>query len=427
MTPRIIIGTTSFRKIRENNFYYVDKTSFLADFLNGGPDEVTLLTRPRRFGKSLTMNVLQEFLDIRNASQSDSVNDALFNGLEIMKHPDVCAKWMHQCPVAFFSLKNMEGKSFEEVMGFLGQQIRFLFTDFDFLADNPTLKPGDGKDFIALMKREADPTQLANSLQILCRAMEAYYGKKAVLLIDEYDVPLNYAKLNGYYPDMVNFLRKFLGSAFKDNPSLRFAVLTGCLRVAKESIFTGLNNFSCYGISDADFADGIGFTSNEVDKLLEDFGLSHKKAIFQEWYDGYRFGKCEEIYCPWDVLQYVKRLKKNPDEVPGMYWNNSSGNDIVKDFLEKFGKDVREKFEALLQNGSIETSLRETLTYDDLYDSEDNIWTLLYLTGYLTKATQGEMPSSSGKLNLKIPNKEIHQIYVASVRSWFGKTKSIAR
>jgi len=418
---QIPTGLESFRELRENHCYYVDKTSFLAEFFQDYPNKVSLLTRPRRFGKTLTMWMLQEFLDIRNASsQPDWKQDELFGGLEIMKHPDICAKWMHQWPVALLTLKTIEGEDFEQAMGLFAQQMHVLFTDFDFLAENPRLKAGDRKDFLAIMDTEGSPAQLATSLQILCRAMQAQYGKPAVLLIDEYDVPFDYARRNDYYPKMVGFLRKFLGSALKDNPSLKFAVLTGCLRVAKESIFTGLNNFKCYGISDARFADKIGFTSAEVDKILADAGMPGKKPVFQEWYDGYRFGKCEEIYCPWDVLQYVKDLQDDPEAAPLMYWLNSSENSIVLDFLKNSGWEAKEKLEELVRHGRVESRLQEVLTYDSLYASESNLWTLLYLTGYLTKSTPGQMRSPTESICLKIPNKEVYEIYKYSVDSWYN-------
>ena len=414
----IRIGTEFFRKIREEYALYVDKTKLIEELLQNKA-EVSLITRPRRFGKTLTMTMLRDFFDIRQDSK------AIFEGLAIARNKELCESWMNQYPTVFLTLKGVEGLTFAQAMEQMKVLACGIFRDFSFLRASPSLHDADKKEFSALEYGTSD--QLSNSLNILCRALHAHYGKPVILLIDEYDVPLAKAQENGYYREMVIFLRGFLGGALKTNPSLALAVLTGCLRISRESIFTGLNNFRCYGIDHAFFADKIGFTSEDVNTLLEQYGLADKKPVLQEWYDGYRFGNDVEMYCPWDVLQYVVDAQYNPAAQPKAYWNNSSGNTIIRSFVGRTDLNIGDKFEALLAGGCVEASIVDDLTYDSLHTSEDNLWTLLYLTGYLTKARPEQMEQcgilpGGRRTPLVIPNKEVREIFITSIGTWFTES-----
>ncbi len=419
-TPQISIGAEFFREIRENSYYYADKTGLIEELFNNKV-KVSLITRPRRFGKTLTMTMLQEFFDIRKDSRD------IFDGLAIAENKALCDAWMNKYPTVFLTLKGVEGLSFAHAMGHMKILISRLCIDFSFLLESPSVDSTDRQMLRELKEFGSSQEQLESSLTTLCRALHAHYGKPVVLLIDEYDVPLARAQENGYYKEMVSFLRNFLGGALKTNPSLFLAVLTGCLRISKESIFTGLNNFRCYGIDHPIFADKIGFTAADVDALLSSAGIAEKKAAVQEWYDGYLFGNNVEMYCPWDVLQYVVDAKYNPSAAPKPYWNNSSGNAIVRSFVGRTDLHVSEKFEILLAGGCVEASIEEGLTYDSLHSSEDNLWTLLYYTGYLTRARPEQMEECGilpgGEYTpLVIPNKEVKAIFTRSVASWFKET-----
>ncbi|MBQ7503064.1 AAA family ATPase, partial [bacterium] len=302
----ICIGAEQFKEIRENDYCYVDKTSFIEEMFRTAPPKVSLITRPRRFGKTLTMTMLQEFFDIRQDSRS------IFEGLTVSRNTELCEKWMNQYPTVFLTLKGIEGQNFKESLILVREAAVRLCGDNAFLLESQRVPHGNRALLQRIIERTAEPAELAVFLQVFCNALKAHWGKPAILLIDEYDVPISCAEQNGYYKEMVGFMRSFLGAALKTNASLKFAVLTGCLRIAKESIFTGLNNFMCYTVSDVDFADKFGFTEAEVDGLLAAAGLTDKKADFKEWYDGYRFGNKTEIYCPWDILMHLVKLQKNP-------------------------------------------------------------------------------------------------------------------
>ncbi|MBQ3170833.1 MAG: AAA family ATPase, partial [Mailhella sp.] len=323
----ILIGGESFRRIREDNCYYIDKTMFLEELLSQTPPMVSLITRPRRFGKTLNMTMLQEFFDIRQDSRK------LFEGLAISKNEALCDAWMNKYPSVFLSMKNVEGMSFDDAYIYFRDLASRLCSDHGYLIDSPRVAELEKRLLKSILDQEADAGAVSNILLTLSRALHAHWGKPAILLIDEYDVPLARAEQNGYYSEMVSFIRNMLGAALKTNPSLQLAVLTGCLRIAKESIFTGLNNFKCYGISDPKFSDKFGFTSQEVDTLLADAHFSDKKDVMREWYDGYRFGLGQEIYCPWDILQYVDDLQTDPNAKPQAYWSNTSSNSIIKKFI----------------------------------------------------------------------------------------------
>ena len=407
----ILIGIEFFRRIREENRCYVDKTGFIEELLSSNQAMVSLITRPRRFGKTLTMTMLQEFFDIGRDSR------AIFEGLAISRNSALCERWMNQYPTVFITLKGVEGANFRESLIALRELIVKLCSDNAYLLDSQRVSPTDKALMRRIMERTAEPIELTVSLQLLCRALEAHWEKPVILLIDEYDTPVNCAEQNGYYSEMISFMRSFLGAALKTNSSLKFAVLTGCLRIAKESIFTGLNNFKCFGISDSRFADKLGFTPQEVKGLLDRAGLPAKEAELKEWYDGYRFGKEAGIYCPWDVLQYLSDLQYDAETKPQAYWNNTSSNSIVKTLINRADRsDLRDKIERLMEGGYVEEKLAEELTYDIVYKNERNIWTMLYLTGYLTKASK---QSVNGLTALVIPNKAVRQIFTDTVSSWF--------
>ena len=414
----ILIGGEFFREIRERSCCYIDKTNFLEELLASVPATVSILTRPRRFGKTLMMTMLQDFFDVRQDSRN------IFEGLAISKNKALCDAWMNKHPVVFISLKNIEGMNFKHALEHVSALIGWLCSDHEYLTTSAKVAEADRKELSALMFKNGTNAQIERSLTTLCRALHAHWGKPAILLIDEYDVPLAHAEQTGYYKEMVVFLRNLLGAALKTNPSLQFAILTGCLRIARESIFTGLNNFKCYGISDPKFFDKFGFTPQEVDGLLADAGFSEKKTVMQEWYDGYRFGLGQEIYCPWDILQYVDDLQTDPNAKPQAYWSNTSGNGIIRRFVDRADLHVGHKFETLLAGGCIEAEITETLTYDSVHSSEDNLWTMLYLTGYLTKASpeqqeQCGISPDSEMTPLVIPNKEIRKIFTSTIAAWF--------
>jgi hypothetical protein len=423
---RILIGGEFFRRLREEECFYADKTALIEELVGESTSAmVSLLTRPRRFGKTLTMTMLREFFDIQKDSKD------IFAGLNITKNAALCDAWMNKYPVVFISLKQVEGLNFAHALGQVRELLSRTCIDATYLLQSSLVDTGTKNKLALLKASQADTSLLENSLLTLSRALRDHWGKPVILLIDEYDVPLARAEENGYYTEMVSFLRNMLGAALKTNDTLQLAVLTGCLRISKESIFTGLNNFKCFGISDMQFADKLGFTSAEVDALLAAAGFSDKKAVMTEWYDGYRFGKNTEIYCPWDILQYVSDLQVDFEAKPKAYWNNSSGNRIVRSFVGRTDLHVGNKFEKLLAGGCVEATIVENLTYDALHASEDNLWTLLYLTGYLTKASPEQMAAcgvvpDDETTPLVIPNKEVHKIFTSSIAAWFVDTVKAA-
>ncbi|MCR5814003.1 MAG: ATP-binding protein [Desulfovibrio sp.] len=417
MAPlNILIGSDSFREMRELHCCYVDKTSFIEEMFGTVPPKVSLITRPRRFGKTLMMTMLQEFFDIRAKERN------LFEGLAISQNTRLCDAWMHQYPTLFLTLKGVEGRNFGLALGQMSEVLRSLCIEHAYLLESDKVTPPDKNTFSALYNGTDVEKDLANSLFVLCRALEAHHGKPVILFIDEYDVPINCAEQNGYYKEMIGFMRNMLGAVLKTNPSLKFAVLTGCLRIARESIFTGLNNFKCYGISDSRFADKFGFTSKEVDELLAAAGMPANKKDIREWYDGYRFGRETEMYCPWDVLQYIADLQDDPQTKPQAYWKNTSSNAIVRTLVEKSGPETRRKIEDLITGKSIEERLEEDMTYDMVYKKDRSLWTMMYLTGYLTKAAR---QPDDGDTTLVIPNKEVREIFINKVSSWFEDTLDI--
>lgn len=411
-SPQIIVGEVSFRDIREKNYYYVDKTSILEELISRCRTKVSLITRPRRFGKTLTLNMMKEFFDI----QKDSSD--IFKGLYIENNKEICQSWMNAHPTILISFKDVNHKIFQRARNSILTLISDIFLDNEYILNSEKIHKKYKEKIKLFIDEKIIDEDLEHSLLFLCKIFEKFWGKKTIILIDEYDVPLYYAEKNGYYDEMVDFLRRFLGTALKDNSYLELAVLTGCLRVVKESIFTGLNNFGCYGVSDIRFSDKIGFTDKEIDNILYENRIENKKQIIKEWYDGYCFGKFNEIYCPWDVLNYILSLDDDKNALPKMFWINSSENDIIKNMLETSNDIIRQKIEKLINGIYIEEYLSEYLTYHCLYAKNNNIWSILYLTGYLTKANQDV---NEGKYLLKIPNKEIKEIFIHTIKEWFQK------
>ena len=416
----IPVGISNFEKIRNGGFYYIDKTGLIAELVRSSA-EVTLITRPRRFGKTLGMSMLESFFDIRKDSKK------LFDGLEISHQKNLCEKWMNQWPVVFLSLKNVDGIHFSDAYQQLVYEISLLYQQHDNLLKSTALSDRDKFLFKQLQERQAGKTDIMRSLQFLTRLLEQHYGKKVILLIDEYDVPIAKANSHGYYNEMMDVI-KGLMQALKDNPSLHFAVITGCLKIAKESIFTGTNNFVSDTITNSRLNEYFGFVQHEVDQLLLSADFTDKASAMKEWYDGYHFGTFD-VYCPWDVMNYLLELQRNPQASPVSYWKNTSDNAIIRSFIDYAGSSITKKLETLMAAGSIVQRVDENLTYDYLHSSEDNLWSLLYLTGYLTKAQTtidtNELPP--GMMELKIPNAEIFETTVVrwfdeSAKTWNRKT-----
>ena len=414
---RMPVGVSDFREIRKNGYYYTDKTELIADILKKQEAKVTLITRPRRFGKTLGMSMLANFFDI----QSDG--RALFEGLKISEYPEICEKWENQYPVLFLTFKDVEGNTFSSAFDVLQVVIAQFCIQHAYLLDGELVDEHYKDVFRRLQNRTASMVEVRYSIQILTKIMEQYYGKTVILLLDEYDVPLAKASNYGYYNEMLEVLRTMMSTSLKDNSSLEFAILTGCLRISKESIFTGTNNFVLDTITTTGFNEYFGFTQADVDQLLAAAYVEQYADVIKEWYDGYHFGNME-IYCPWDVINYVRDIQQNPDMKPKSYWKNTSGNEIIRSFIDYAGASITKKLEVLLSGGSILQRLDESLTYDYLHSSEDNLWSVLYLTGYLTSAASAEKNSSipDGMTALKIPNAEVREIFESTIIKWFSDT-----
>ena len=419
MKTKLPIGIDGFEKIRTNDFYYADKTLFIKELLqNWG--EVNLFTRPRRFGKSLNMSMLKCFFEIGG-------DKALFKGLNIIREKELCEKYMGKFPVISISLKSVDGLNFEAasaalrtVIGTEAGKFRFLKSSNKLSDEEKTVyaqltEVGLSQGSIYTMSEELT----ISSLKILCQLLSRHYGQKVILLVDEYDVPLDKAFQSGYYNEMVTLIRNMLGNALKTNENLYFAVLTGCLRISKESIFTGLNNLKVHTISDARYDEFFGFTDEDVEELLKFYGLSSYKNLIRDWYDGYCFGNVD-VYCPWDVINYCDELLANPKLRPKNYWANTSGNNMVRRFIGKADQSTKNEIERLLKGESISKKIKEELTYQELDDSIDNLWSVLYATGYLTRKGSGQ--EEEDVLELAIPNKEIKKLFVDLVKDWFQET-----
>lgn len=415
-TMKLPVGIDDFRKLRESHFYYVDKTRLIEQLLLNW-SEVTLFTRPRRFGKTLNMSMLKSFFDI-------GTDKALFDGLYISGNKELCDEYMGKYPVIFLSLKGVEGLTYEEAfeafVRIMGKEVNRV----SFLADSDKLTQIEREQYkgLTIMKNGRlafDKEKLISSLQLLSQLLYKHYGKKAVILIDEYDVPLDKAFQNGYYNEMVSLIRGLFGQALKTNEFLQFAVLTGCLRISKESIFTGLNNFKVMSITDSRFDEQFGFTDEEVKKLLSDYDMDSHFDDVKEWYDGYHFGRAD-VYCPWDVINHVDHLRDDSDAKPQTYWINSSGNSLVRRLINRADSSTKDEIERLIAGEAIEKVIRQDLTYDEIENSIDNIWSVLFTTGYLTKVGEVKLPDSeSYAYKLVIPNKEVREVFVLQIQEWF--------
>lgn len=405
---KLPVGIESFEKIRTEGFYYLDKTSLIKELLNNW-GEVNLFTRPRRFGKTLNMSMLKSFFEI-------GTDVSLFEGLEISQEKQLCNQYMGQFPVIFISLKSVGGSTFESALKKLGGIIQAEARRLQFLLQSEQLTEIDKKPLLPLFENEISLEEQQGSLKVLSELLYKHYKKKVILLIDEYDVPLDKAYDNGYYDDMVYHIRSIFEQALKTNDFLQFAVLTGCLRVSKESIFTGLNNPKVLTITDVRFDEHFGFTDNEVRRLLSYYDLVGHYGTIKEWYNGYHFGNVD-VYCPWDVVNYCDKLCAEPNAQPESYWANTSSNSVVKHFIQEARKPTQREIERLIAGESIQKEIRQELTYNELTESIDNLWSVLFTTGYLTQV------GNPGRNNyhLRIPNREVHEIFVKQIKEWFNR------
>lgn len=410
---RLPVGMDDFKEIRKSEFYYIDKTKLIEQVLENW-SKVNLFTRPRRFGKTLNMSMLKWFFEI-------GTDTTFFDGLYISKNQALCEEYMGKYPVVLLSLKSVEGLTFEEARASLceliaGEVRRFKFLEKSDRLDDDEKNAYHDLIFIQNLKETILGTKLKFSLKKISELLYKHYGQKAIILIDEYDVPLDKAFQHGYYREMVTLIRGLFGEAFKTNDFLQFAVLTGCLRISKESIFTGLNNFKVYAANDLRYDEAFGFTNEEVKRLLADYHLEEHFAEVKEWYDGYHFGNAD-IYCPWDVINYVDDLVFDPQARPKSYWINSSGNELVKRFIDKADTTTRDEIEELIAGYAVEKRIRMDLAYDEVDNTIDNVWSVLFTTGYLTR----EGREMDGIYRLIIPNKEVREVFVLQIREWFNR------
>nr|WP_308648311.1 AAA family ATPase [uncultured Agathobacter sp.] len=411
-TKKIPVGIENFQDMRKFNFYYIDKTNLIEQLLDNW-SKVTLFTRPRRFGKTLNMSMLRSFFEL-------GTDKSLFDGLYISKNKELCEEHMGKYPVIFFSLKSVEGLKFENARYRIIEMIGREAQRYEFLAKSDKLSDNEKAQYKALIaldngKYTMDDDILISGIQMLSHLLYKHYGQKTVILIDEYDVPLDKAFENGYYKEMVSLIRGIFGMALKTNDSLQFAVLTGCLRISKESIFTGLNNFEVLSILNTQYDEAFGFTDGEVKQILEDYDLSDHYPDVKEWYDGYHFGNTD-IYCPWDVIRYCKNLCADPAALPEDFWSNSSGNAMVRRFIDKADIRTKNEIERLIAGEDIEKDISQELTYDEIDKSIENLWSVLFTTGYLTHKGCTE----SGRYRLAIPNKEVRNLFIRKIREWFS-------
>lgn len=404
---KLPVGIENFEDIRRSGFYYIDKTMLIEQTLNNW-SKVTLFTRPRRFGKTLGMSMLRSFFEI-------GTDKSLFDGLYISQNKSLCAEHMGKYPVIFLTLKGVEGLTFAKAKSMLSEIIKDEADRHYILNSSETLTSVDRESFMKILTGNEE--NIENSLKTLSRLLYKHYGQKVVILIDEYDVPLDKAYQNGYYHEMVSLIRGLFGQALKTNDYLQFAILTGCLRISKESIFTGLNNFKVLSIMDARFDEQFGFTDSEVEELLAAYNLDSHFTEIKEWYDGYHFGNAD-VYCPWDVINYVDLLRFEPTAKPQDFWSNSSGNALVRSFIDKADVQTKDEIERLIADECIEKEISQELTYDEIDKSIANLWSVLFTTGYLTK--QGV--TDDGKVRLSIPNREIKNLFIKKIREWFSDT-----
>lgn len=417
MIFKVGVGESDFAGLRRSGKYYVDKTDIIYELVEETANKVTLFTRPRRFGKTLMMSMMSNYFSNRKDSGE------IFAGLKIMEHREFCDRWMNRYPVLFLSFKDVEAETFEGAYKMLKTRLADVCKELDFLPEEDAVNSADREIFRRLMFKTAEEDEVKNSLKTIMRMLYAVYGRKSILLIDEYDVPLARASEkntaeNQYYVSMLDVIKGIMGTALKDNEFLEFAVITGCLRIAKESIFTGTNNFASYSVLDADFSQYFGFSEEEVEEMLVAAGRQDKAGLIKEWYDGYVFGD-SSVYCPWDVMNYMSVLKKRENAQPKNYWKNTSHNGILLTFVKRTDFKVKGKFEILMNGGTIMQTISDELTYDTLHSSEDNLWSVILMTGYLTKADSEEEGET---VSLKIPNREIASIFEDTVVRLFQDT-----
>lgn len=407
---KIPIGIEDFEKLRKSGFYYVDKTGLLLELLQN-PAEVTLFTRPRRFGKSLNMSMMKHFFELGG-------DRGLFHGLKIMQDPGLCGEYMGKFPVIFLSLKDIDARDFDTAFAMAAMLVNEEAGRHRCLLESALLAPDEKQAFLALLERGMDQAAFCGSLKLLSRLLRKHYGQKAVILIDEYDVPLARAHAQGYYEEMAALIRSLFHQALKTNGNLQLAVLTGCMRISKESIFTGLNNLSVLTAADAEFGEYFGFTDQDVGEILTYYGVSGRHGTVREWYDGYRSGDIE-VYCPWDVVCFCRKLCADPDARPENYWANSSGNDVVRRFIREASGSgtLKREIESLVAGELVAKEIRQEITYPDMYGSIDNIWSVLFSAGYLTQRGRGEGRS----FLLAIPNLEVREIFTAQIMDLFKK------
>lgn len=383
-----VVGESDFASLRRENAFYVDKTEMIYELANNERSKVALFTRPRRFGKTLAMSMMENFFNIRKDSTD------IFKGLDVCAHENFCAKWMNRYPVLFVSFKDAESDTFETAYAKLKNVLADMCKNISDIDSNANVNPFDAQIFNRLKAQTGSESDVQNSLKTIMRMLHAVYGKKVILLIDEYDVPLAKANEkntaeNQYYERMLDLIKGIMSIALKDNEFLQFAAITGCLRLAKESVFTGTNNFASYSVLDEEFSQFFGFSDSEVRSALKAAGLYRKAETVKEWYDGYVFGN-SYVYCPWDVVNYLSALNRNSEAQPKNYWKNTSHNGVLMTFVSRTDFDVSDKFETLLNGGTVTQTVTDLLTYDTLHSSEDNLWGVLLMTGYVTKANPDE-------------------------------------
>lgn len=411
MDSKVLIGGEDFEQVISSHSYYIDKTELIYDLFHN-PNMVSLFTRPRRFGKTLNMSMIDNFFNIRKSTHS------LFSHLHIMSHDDFCVQFMNQYPVIFLSFKDVEGLDFSTAKAMLKSLLGEVTRDYLDILETVSMNAFDAQIIHQLAFETIPDTQLRSSLKVIMKMLYTYYHKKVILLIDEYDVPLAKAYDHGYYRDMLDLIRSLLSTSLKSNSYLQSAVITGCLRIPKESIFTGVNNFASYSVLEPEFSKYFGFTEDEVHQMLVDFHLEKKEKLIREWYDGYLFGDTK-VYCPWDVTNYIKTLMSNPETQPQNYWENTSSNSIIDEFFHLPSFTIAQKFESLLNGRSITETISNALSYDIAYTKEDHLWSVLLMTGYITPISFNQSQTKE----LRLPNKEIETIFQATVVNHFQKSK----
>ena len=417
MKDKLCVGSESYEEIIHQNGYFVDKTELMYELAAKTSNKVSLFTRPRRFGKTLMMSMMESFFDIRRDSRK------VFDGKNVMNHPEFCSEYMNQFPVIFITFKDVDGKNYDLAYKKLTAVISELCIRLSSVLDSDLCDPADREIFEKMRFKKASEEEVQFALRTLMRMMYAVYGKPVILLIDEYDVPLAKAHTKGYYHDMLDLIRGIMSTSLKTNDYLKFAVVTGCLRIPKESIFTGVNNFASYSVLEERFAQYFGFTTSEVDKLLENFGLMDKAPVIKAWYDGYLFGSTE-VYCPWDVISYVSDLLFKRDMEPDVYWENTGSSDAISAFFELENVDISDSFETLLNGGTITETVSTALTYDTAYTNVSNLWSVLLMTGYVTPVSQSRGLDAKNRrtVELRIPNTEVAHIFQGVVDEHFNQT-----